>query len=600
MLPWRRASGGRNTRSPALPQAQTRISGSSLKKAFLEIIWPRRRLALLGLTLILVSRLARLVLPLSVRYLFDDVIGQGNLEPLYWLVAAVGGAVALQATTSYALTVLMGVESHRLVADMRVRTQSHVLALPVPSFDSRKSGELVSRIMHDVAGVQHFVGTGLVHLVGGVVTALVGLGFLLMVSPVMTVLAVAPLAGFALVSKRAFESVRPFYRAYGKIHAAVVGRLTEAIGGIRVVKGFDAAHREEEVFGAGVAKLFANHTTTTKMASRLSSLGSFFVGLVGVVVMGYGAGLVVGGDLTAGEFVSFTALLGFLATPVQQIATVGTRMSEALASLDRTAELLSWRREDDDERRTVEMPGVIGQLEFEDVHFSYTPDKPVLKGISFEARPGTVVALVGSSGSGKSTIAGLAASFLDPDQGRVLVDGVDIRGVKLATYRRQLGLVLQDEFLFEGTIRENVHFACPGASDDEVERAAERAYVTAFAQRFPDGLETVIGERGVKLSGGQRQRVAIARAMLTDPRILVLDEATSSLDAESETLIQQSLTQLKEGRTTLVIAHRLSTIRRADLILVIEGGRIVERGKHDELIEQPGRYRQLYTAQMRI
>ena len=579
---------------------QKRFSRSSLKTAFREIIWPRRRLVLVGLGLILVSRLARLVLPLSARPLLDDVIGQGDVALLYGVVGAVAGATVVQATTGYALSVLMSIESHRLVAEMRQRVQTHLLALSVRSFEDKKSGELVSRVMHDVVSLQHFVGTGLVHLVGGSITALVGLGFLLTISPVMTAMAVVPLLAFALVSKRGFESVRPFFRQHGEIQAAVLGRLTEAVGGIRVVKGFDAVRLEEEEFSAGVDRLFANSKTTTKMASRLSALGSFFVGMVSVVVMGFGTRLVVEGDLTVGDFASFAALLGFLAGPVQQVATVGTRMSEALASLDRTVEFLSWPREDDDPRRTVVMPRIAGHVVFEDVHFRYRPDKPVLNGISFAARPGMVVALVGSSGSGKSTIAGLAASFLDPDQGRVLVDGVDIREVKLASYRRQLGLVLQDEFLFAGTIRENIHFARPHASAAQVERAAERAHVMEFARNFPDGLETMIGERGVKLSGGQHQRVAIARAVLADPRILILDEATSSLDTESETLIQQSLARLREGRTTLVIAHRLSTIQRADLILVVEDGRIVERGKHDQLIGQPGRYRQLYTAQVRI
>ena len=579
---------------------QKRFSRSSLKTAFREIIWPRRRLVLVGLGLILVSRLARLVLPLSARPLLDDVIGQGDVALLYGVVGAVAGATVVQATTGYALSVLMSVESHRLVAEMRQRVQKHLLALSVRSFDDKKSGELVSRVMHDVVSLQHFVGTGLVHLVGGSITALVGLGFLLAISPVMTAMAVVPLLAVALVAKRGFESVRPFFRQHGEIHAAVLGRLTEAVGGIRVVKGFDAVRLEEEEFSGGVDRLFANSKTTTKMASRLGALGSFFVGMVGVVVMSFGARLVIGGTLTAGEFAQFAVLLGFLAGPVQQVATVGTRMSEALASLDRTVEFLSWPREDDDPRRTVVMPRIAGHVVFEDVHFRYTPDKPVLQGISFAARPGMVVALVGSSGSGKSTIAGLAASFLDPDEGRVLVDGVDIREVKLASYRRQLGLVLQDEFLFAGTIRENIHFARPQALAAQVERAAERAHVMEFARGFPDGLETMVGERGVKLSGGQHQRVAIARAVLADPRILILDEATSSLDTESETLIQQSLARLREGRTTLVIAHRLSTIQRADLILVVEGGRIVERGKHDQLIGQPGRYRQLYTAQIRI
>ena len=577
-----------------------RVSGSSLKNAFREIIWPRRRLVLLGLALILFNRLAGLVLPASTRYLIDNVIADGNLTLLYWLVGAVGGAVVVQSATSYALTMLLSVEAQRLIANLRSQVQKHVLELPVRVFDNTKSGELVSRIMNDVEGVRNLVGTGLVQLVGGTITAVVALAFLVQISPVMTLLAVGPLVGFALVSTKAFKTLRPAFRERGKITAEVTGRLTEALGGIRIIKGFNAVRKEEEVFRAGVMRIFANVRTTLTMSSMVTSLGAFFMGLAGVLIMAYGGRLVIGDDLTVGELFSFTIFLGFLVAPVVQMANIGTQMTEAFAGLDRTAELLSWPQEDDDPRRAAPMPTVGGRIVFDDVHFRYEDDKPVLQGIDFEARPGMVVALVGSSGSGKSTIAGLAASFLEPDRGRVLVDGVDLRDVKLDSYRQQLGLVLQDDFLFDGTIRDNMLFARPGAPDADVERAAEQAYVTAFTARFPDGLDTVIGERGVKLSGGQRQRVTIARAVLADPRILLLDEATSSLDTESEALIQKSLAELMRGRTTLVIAHRLSTIQRADLILVIEEGRIAERGKHEELIARRGRYHQLYTVQARI
>jgi subfamily B ATP-binding cassette protein MsbA len=380
----------------------------------------------------------------------------------------------------------------------------------------------------------------------------------------------------------------------------VTGRLTEALGGIRVIKGFHAVDKEGEIFHAGVMRIFENVKTTLRTSSLVTSLGTFFMGLAGVLVMGYGGHLVLQGQLTVGGLFQFTLLLGFLIAPVVQMANIGTQMTEAFAGLDRTAELLSWPREDDDPRRTIEMPAIKGHVEFEDVHFRYDEDKPVLKNVSFKATPGTVIALVGSSGSGKSTLAGLAATFLEPDEGRVLVDGIDLREVKLSTYRDQLGLVLQDDFLFDGTISENLLFARPDASEHDVREAAEQAYVTEFTDRFPDGLNTVIGERGVKLSGGQRQRVTIARALLANPNILLLDEATSSLDTESETLIQKSLNQLLRGRTTVVIAHRLSTIQRADMILVIEDGEIVERGKHDELIGREGRYHQLYTVQARI
>jgi subfamily B ATP-binding cassette protein MsbA len=476
----------------------------------------------------------------------------------------------------------------------------HVLQLPVRVFDNTKTGELVSRIMDDVEGVRNLVGTGLVQLVGGTITAIVAFGFLVSIDPIMTTLALVPLLGFAFVSTKAFAKLRPAFRERGQIRAEVTGRLQEALGGIRVVKGFHAVEKEGEVFHAGVMRIFDNVKTTLTTSSLVTSLGTFFMGLASVLVMGYGGRLILQDQLTIGELFSFTLFLGFLIAPVIQMANIGTQMTEAFAGLDRTAEILSWPQEDDDPKRTRVMPPIVGHVRFEDVFFAYEADKPVLKGVSFDAPPGTVVALVGSSGSGKSTMAGLAASFLEPDAGRVVVDDVDLAQVKLATYREQLGLVFQEDFLFDGTIRENLRFARPTATDAEIDEAAERAYVTEFSRRFPDGLETVIGERGVKLSGGQRQRVTIARALLADPRILLLDEATSSLDTESEALIQKSLNDLLRGRTTIVIAHRLSTIQRADLILVIEGGRIVERGRHDELMALQGRYHQLYTVQARI
>ncbi len=584
----------------AMSKNRTPVSGASLKHAFREIIWPRRRLIALGLVLILLNRLSGLVLPASTKYLVDDVIGEGNIPLLYQLLGLVGLAVAVQAATSYALTLLLSVEAQRLIAELRSQVQRHVLGLPVRLFDNAKSGELVSRIMDDVEGVRNLVGTGLVQLVGGVITALVAFVFLVRINPIMTGFALVPLVAFSLVSARAFRRLRPAFRERGAIRASVTGRLTEALGGIRIIKGFHAVEKEGQIFEAGVMRIFDNVKTTLTTASGVTSLGTFFIGSASVLVMGYGGRLIVEGQLTLGDLFSFTLFLGFLIAPIVQMANIGTQMTEAFAGLDRTAELLSWPREDDDPRRTVEMPLLNGHVVFEDVHFRYDADKPVLEGISFEAAPGDVVALVGSSGSGKSTLAGLAATFLTPDQGRVLVDGVDLAEVKLDSYRRQLGLVLQNDFLFDGTIRENLLFARADATEAEVVDAAARAYVTEFTDRFPDGLDTIIGERGVKLSGGQRQRVTIARAILAAPRILILDEATSSLDTESEALIQQSLQDLLEGRTTFVIAHRLSTIRRADTILVIEGGRIVERGRHEQLIELEGRYHQLYTVQARI
>jgi ABC-type multidrug transport system fused ATPase/permease subunit len=577
-----------------------KISGASLRHAFHEIIWPRKKLIAIGLVLILINRLSGLVLPASSRYLFDDVIANSNMSLFFTLMVVLGVAIALQAITSYSLVLLLSVEAQNLIATLRAQVQQHVLQLPVRIFDNTKTGELVSRIMDDVEGVRNLVGTGLVQLVGGIITAIVAFTFLIRIDAFMTGLALVPLAGFAFVSTKAFAKLRPAFRERGRIRAEVTGRLTEALGGIRVIKGFHALDKEAEIFHAGVMRIFDNVKTTLTTSSLVTSLGTFFMGLASVLILGYGGYLIVQGRLTTGELVSFTLFLGFLIAPVVQMANIGTQMTEAFAGLDRTSELLSWPGEDDDPLRTETMPVIDGHLVFEDVYFRYEEDKPVLKGVSFDAPPGTVIALVGSSGSGKSTIAGLAASFLEAESGRVLVDGVDLRKILLSTYREQLGLVFQDDFLFDGTIRENLRFARPAATDAEIEDAAEKAYVAEFTKRFPDGLDTIIGERGVKLSGGQRQRVTIARAILANPRILLLDEATSSLDTESEALIQRSLQQLLKGRTTVVIAHRLSTIQRADLILVIEGGRIVERGKHDELIAARGRYHELYTVQARI
>jgi subfamily B ATP-binding cassette protein MsbA len=578
----------------------TKVSGASLKHAFKEIIWPRRKLVALGLVLILLNRLAGLILPASTKYLVDDVLARGNIDLLYTLLILVGAAVAVQAASSYSLVMILSVEAQHLIAQLRAQVQRHVLRLPVRLFDDTKSGELVSRIMDDVQGVRNLVGTGLVQLVGGTITAVVAGVFLVRIDPVMTALAVVPLAAFGVVSTRAFKTLRPAFRKRGEIRAQVTGRLTEALGGIRVIKGFHAVEREGEVFEAGVLRIFDNVKKTLKASSLVTSFGTFFMGLAGVLVMGYGGRLIVQGQLTLGDLFSFTLFLGFLIAPIVQMANIGTQMTEAFAGLDRTSELLSWPREDDDPLRTVSMPPIDGHVVFEDVHFRYEEEKPVLQGVSFEAQPGTVIALVGSSGSGKTTMAGLAATFLEPDEGRVLVDGIDLREVKLSSYREQLGLVLQNDFLFDGTIAENLLFARADATDADLQEAARQAHVLEFTDRFPNGLETVIGERGVKLSGGQRQRVTIARAILANPRILVLDEATSSLDTESEALIQHSLQELLRGRTTIVIAHRLSTIQRADLILVVEDGRIVERGRHDELIAREGRYHHLYTLQARI
>ncbi len=594
-----------------MSKPKKKISGASLRHAFEEIIWPRKKLVGLGLALILVNRFAGLVLPAASKYLIDGAIpgasevgtnplGLSSVPDAQVVLSAVAIAILFQASTSYALTMLLSVEAQHLIANLRAQVQKHVLQLPVNVFDDNKSGELVSRIMDDVVGVRNLVGTGLVQLVGGTVTAIVAFSFLVRINTVMTAIALVPLAAFAFVSTKAFQTLRPAFRERGKIRADVTGRLTEALGGIRVIKGFHAIDKEGEIFIDGVMRIFENVKTTLTTQSLITSLGTFFMGMASVLILGYGSWLIGEGRLSPGDLVSFILFLGVMIAPVIQMANIGTQMTEAFAGLDRTAELLSWPQEDDDPVRTETMPPVAGHIVFHDVYFQYEADKPVLQGVSFEATPGMVVALVGSSGSGKSTIAGLAASFLSPDAGRVVVDGVDLRTIKLASYRKQLGLVFQEDFLFDGTIRENLRFARPSASNADIDDAAEKAYVTEFSDRFPDKLETVIGERGVKLSGGQRQRVTIARALLANPRILLLDEATSSLDTESEALIQASLDDLLRDRTTIVIAHRLTTIQRADLILVLENGEIVERGRHEILMGMKGRYHQLYTVQARI
>jgi ATP-binding cassette, subfamily B, putative efflux pump len=582
-----------------MSKPKKKISGASLRNAFEEIIWPRKNLLAVGLLLIVTNRIAGLALPVVSKYIIDGA-NSGDTEMMNLYLGVVAVAIAIQAASSYAVTMLLSVEAQHLIASLRGQVQKHVLQLPVHVHDNTKSGELVSRIMDDVEGVRNLVGTGLVQLVGGTITAVVAFVFLIRTNVVMTGLALVPLVAFGVVTTRAFRTLRPAFRERGKIRAEVTGRLTEALGGIRVIKGFHAVDKEGEIFLEGVMRIFHNVKTTLTTSSLVTSLGTFLMGSASVLILGYGSRLIDQGQLTNGELVSFILFLGFLIAPVLQMANIGTQMTEAFAGLDRTAELLGWPQEDDDPERTVIMPPIVGHMKFEDVRFQYDDDKPVLLGVSFEATPGKVVALVGSSGSGKSTMAGLAATFLTPDEGRVIVDGIDLRTVNLASYRKQLGLVFQDDFLFDGTIRENLRFARPSASDAEIDEAAEKAYVTEFSDRFPERLETIIGERGVKLSGGQRQRVTIARALLADPRILLLDEATSSLDTESEALIQASLDDLLRDRTTIVIAHRLTTIQRADLILVLEGGEIVERGRHDELIALEGRYHQLYTIQARI
>ncbi|MFT5051594.1 MAG: ABC-type multidrug transport system fused ATPase/permease subunit [Chlamydiales bacterium] len=576
-----------------------RPKASSIRSAFATIIWPRRKRIALGLLLILINRLSGLVLPGSTQVLLDQVIPDKDTALLARLLGVVGGAVVLQAISAFLLTRWVGIEAQHLISELRVKVQKHVLRLPVSYFDSTKSGALVARIMRDVEGVRNLVGTGLVQLVGGTLTAIVAFSLMLRIDALMTVSALLPLAVFGIVSMKAFSVVRPIFRQRGAIHAEVSGRLTESLGGVRVIKGFNAEDREERVFAAGVERLYRNVRKSMTATSLLACAGTLLMGVVSVILMGIGGQRIISGEIDVGQFVALTLYLGFLVAPVMQMANIGTQMTEAFAGLDRMDELLAVPTEAEDERRVHELKN-LGAITFRDVSFAYEGGNDVLRDISFVAPKGTVTALVGSSGSGKTTLAGLAASFISPSDGVVDVAGVDLSTVTLDSFRSRMAVVLQDDFLFEGTIRENILFGRPQADAKDLASAVSAAYVDEFTDRFDDGLETVIGERGVKLSGGQRQRVAIARALLADPQLLVLDEATSNLDGESERYIQESLARLMRGRTTFVIAHRLSTIRSADQILVIEDGRIAERGTHDELIVADGRYYELHTYQARI
>lgn len=572
----------------------------SLKTVFKTIIWPRKKLLFLGLMLIIISRLAGLVLPGASKYLMDDVIINKDFNQLINILIIVVLAIVVQSITSFALTRLLSVEAQHLIAQLRVKVQQKVLSLPVRFFDNSKSGELVSRIMSDVEGVRNLVGTGLVQLVGGTLTAVISLVLLIKISPIMTALVLIPVAIFGFIALKAFGFIRPIFRERGKINAEVTGRLTETLNGVRVVKGFNAEQQEIKTFEDGVEKLYLNIKKSLTSTALITSSATFLLGLASAGIMGIGGYMIMNDNLTFGDFLAFTLYLGFMIAPIVQMSNIGSQLTEGFAGLDRTEELMNLDSEHDAEQRIIELQDVKGNIRFENVSFAYEEDKEVLTNINIEAPSGSVTALVGSSGSGKSTIAGLVSSFLTPESGTITIDGQDLSKVTLNSYRKHLGVVLQDDFLFEGTIRENIVFPRPNSSEEEIQAAVKAAYVNEFTDRFEKGLETVIGERGVKLSGGQRQRIAIARAILADPKILILDEATSNLDTESEVMIQESLNHLMEGRTTFVIAHRLSTIRKANQILVVEQGNIVEKGTHEELIAKQGRYYQLFTYQSRI
>ena len=562
-----------------------------------ELVRPRRGLLAYSFLLLLVGRVCGLVLPAAPKFLIDNVIGEKRADLLLPLVAAVAGATLIQGITSYALTQLLSKEAQRLITELRRKVQTHIGRLSLNYYDANKTGALVSRIMSDVEGVRNLIGTGLVDFCGGILTAVLALGFLLKFNAQMTGIAIGFLLVLMVALARAFKTIRPIFRERAKLNAEVTGRLTESLGGVRVVKGYHAEERESSVFAGGVQRLLDNVLKTLTATSLMGLTSTVMLGAVSSIIMYMGARQILAHHMTVGQLFSYTMFLGFLIAPVAQIASIGTQITEALAGLDRTREVLAEAREDQDPDRTIVLGEIDGKITFEHVDFEYEKGKPVLDDVSFDAQPGSVTALVGSSGSGKSTIIGLAAAFYKPTTGRVTVDGVDLSKVRLGSYRGALGVVLQDSFLFDGSIRENIAFSRPEATEQEILEACRIAHVDEFTERFADKYDTIIGERGVKLSGGQRQRVSIARAVLADPRILILDEATSSLDSESEAYIQQGLKYLMQGRTTFVIAHRLSTIRQADQILVVEAGKIVERGKHAELLALQGRYHDLYTRQ---
>ncbi|MEM1003213.1 MAG: ABC transporter ATP-binding protein, partial [Bacteroidota bacterium] len=539
-------------------------------QAFKTIIWPRRRLVLIGLILIVIRSLAGLILPWQSKVLLDDVVPNKDLNALYGLIALVISAIFVQATTSFLLTRILSVQAQYLISELRAQVQKKVLSLPIRFFDNTKSGALVSRIMTDVEGVRNLIGTGLVQLVGGSFTAVISLIILININPWMTLFVFAPLSIFGYVALKAFKYIRPVFRRRGKINAEVTGRLTETLAGVRVIKAFNAEEQENSTFESGVRRLYENVKKSLTATALMTSSSTFLIGIATTGIMGIGGYYMIQQEMTTGEFLFFTLILGFMIAPIVQMSNIGSQLTEALAGLDRTEELMNMDSEEDDDNRHIILEDLKGDISFNGVFFSYEEDKPVLKNISFDAPSGSVVALVGSSGSGKSTIAGLSATFLNPDKGLVTIDGQDLSKVKLSSFRKHLGVVLQDEFLFEGSIRENILFPRPNATEAQLQYAVKAAYVNEFTDRFEDGLDTLIGERGVKLSGGQRQRIAIARAILADPKIIILDEATSNLDTESEGLIQKSLSELTNNRTTIVIAHRLSTIKRADLILVVE------------------------------
>lgn len=578
-----------------------KLQNITFGQVFKTIIWPKRGLLMIGLILIILRSAASLALPAATRMVLDDIVPNGDIPLLKQVILGIALAIMVQAGASFALTRLLSVHAQKYIAELRVKVQKQILSLPINYFDSTKSGSLVSRIMTDVEGVRNIIGTGLVQIIGGSITSVAVLIILIYTNAKLTAFVLLPVLIFGLIAMKAFGYIRPIFRKRGQLNAEVTGRLTETLNGIRVIKGFGAEEQEIKTFEKGVNNLYNNVKKTLTATALVTSSATFLLaGVASTGILGIGGYYIIQGTMGNGELVSFIFYLALMIAPIVQMSNIGSQITEAFAGLDRTEEIMMTATEDEDPKRTVELKDINGDIVFDDVSFAYEEGVDVLKNINFEAPKGSVTALVGTSGSGKSTIAGLAATFLNPGKGQITLDGIDLSTAKLRSYRKHLGVVLQDDFLFEGTIRDNILFPRPNASEEDLQKAVGAAYVNEFTDRFEEGLNTLIGERGVKLSGGQRQRIAIARAVLANPKILILDEATSNLDTESETFIQKSLAELMKGRTTFVIAHRLSTIRQADQILVIEEGQIAERGNHDELIAKEGRYYQLYTYQARI
>lgn len=570
------------------------------------LIWSYRWRLLLGLVLMLISRAAGFVLPGSTKFLVDNVFGQQQFHLLKWIALAVGLSTVVQAVTSFTLSQVLGVAAQRAITEMRKRVQAHIERLPTSYFDSTQTGQLISRIMRDAEGIRNLVGTGLGQIVGGLLSALVSMIFLFYLNWQITLITLAVLAAFGYVLSYAFKKLRPLFRARGEIEAQVTGRLNEGLGGIRIVKAYTAEKREDLSFARNAHKLFRNIAQSLTGVSATGAFASVIIGAISVVMIYFGGNAVIANmqnpltGMTSGDFAMYIAFTIFMVMPIVDLANIGTQITEAFAGLDRISEVFAMKTETDDDKEKQALPDIKGTIDFENVHFEYEKDVPVLKGVSFHSEAGTTTALVGSSGSGKSTILSLVLNFIQPTTGKISIDGKDLQSVKLNDYRKHLGVVLQDNFLFDGTILDNIRFSNPQATFEEIQAVCKIANADEFIEKFPEGYKTIVGERGVKLSGGQKQRIAIARALLANPRILILDEATSSLDSESEALIQEGLNNLRKGRTTFVIAHRLSTIRSADQILVVEAGEILERGTHDELIALNGRYKQLYDKQYKF